>query len=170
MTQPVNIRLLTKDDVAAFRDLRLEALSDTPRAFRETRAEAEALPLQNWQQRFDTDNIYFGGFVDDVLVGSVGLMPEGRSVVAHKAWLIGMYVSPRARGTGLGKALITDLLDYAKDKGFLQVHLGVGTFNAGARTLYERMGFAEYGVEPRGQIVDGEEIDEALMVRFLDRD
>ncbi|MCC0023903.1 MAG: GNAT family N-acetyltransferase [Hyphomicrobiaceae bacterium] len=164
----IHVRRLSADDAESYRALRIEALKDAPKAFRDVAAEAEVRPMVYWRELFGGTRTFFGAYDADKMVGQVNFMPETGQVVAHKGWLLGMYVSPLARGTGAGLALIETLLDYALTTPCRQVHLGVGDFNAAAIRLYERAGFERYGTEPRGQIVDGQVIDEHLMVRFLD--
>jgi ribosomal protein S18 acetylase RimI-like enzyme len=73
-----------------------------------------------------------GAFVDD---GSGGL--------AH---LVSMWVAPEARGRGLGEALATAVVDWARERGFPGVRLFVVRGNDGAAALYQRCGFRHTGV------------------------
>ncbi|WP_280261309.1 GNAT family N-acetyltransferase [Nocardia wallacei] len=74
-----------------------------------------------WIRRFTADNAAYG-FVDE-------RTPE-----------LAIGVAPRARGTGLGTALLTRLLDEAAAR-YDAVCLSVRETNP-ARRLYERLGFA----------------------------
>jgi ribosomal protein S18 acetylase RimI-like enzyme len=87
--------------------------------------------------------------------------------LAHRGALWGMYVRPEARGKGLGAALVRRILDDASGQ-VEQMHLTVVASNGPAQRLYERMGFASYGVEPRSLMIDGSYFDEIMMVRHLD--
>ena len=51
MTSPVRVRAIVPDDWARLRALRLEMLADTPLAYLETLATAEALTDADWQAR-----------------------------------------------------------------------------------------------------------------------
>ena len=59
------------------------------------------------------------------------------------------------------------IIYHARDQSVEQLHLDVGTYNTPAIKCYERYGFAIYGTEPRTLKVDGEYIDEYLMVKYL---
>ena len=78
-----------------------------------------------------------------------------------------MYVRESARGQGLADAIVSRLLEHARDRGVEIVQLTVMADNARARRFYERCGFTTYGVEPRAvKARDGERslyLDEALM-------
>jgi putative acetyltransferase len=72
------------------------------------------------------------------------------------AELKSMRTTERARGRGVGTALLTHLLDEAARRGYRSVHLETGTqdYFAPARRLYERAGFvvcppfADYRLDP----------------------
>jgi ribosomal protein S18 acetylase RimI-like enzyme len=48
---------------------------------------------------------------------------------------------PRAQGRGLGRTLITTLVDALRERGVPGLHLGVSEQNAGAIAFYDRVGF-----------------------------
>jgi ribosomal protein S18 acetylase RimI-like enzyme len=48
---------------------------------------------------------------------------------------------PRAQGRGLGRTLITTLVDALRERGVGGLHLGVSEQNAGAIAFYDRVGF-----------------------------
>ena len=162
------IRRLSADDLAGFRAIRLDALKDSPEAFGSSYEETRAQP-----------DSYFAGFIDKLAVfGAFAGNGEQMGVVAfarrtgvkgqHAGDMISMYVRPEMRGTGCALRLIETLLDHARGE-VIQVHLGVGTYNAPAIRLYQKAGFEIYGTEPRALFVNGRYIDEHQMVRFLDK-
>jgi ribosomal protein S18 acetylase RimI-like enzyme len=60
-----------------------------------------------------------------------------------------MYVTPEARGSGAGRALLAAVLKHAEGRpGLLRVNLTVTEGNAPAVHLYQSAGFEGYGVEP----------------------
>ena len=59
----------------------------------------------------------------------------------HKTLYIDdLCIDEGARGEGVGKALYTHLLSYAKDIGCYNITLNVWECNKGARAFYEKMG------------------------------
>jgi ribosomal protein S18 acetylase RimI-like enzyme len=52
-----------------------------------------------------------------------------------------IYVRPEARGRGIGRALLSELVEPARAAGLGHVSLEVLVHNTGARRLYERLGF-----------------------------
>ncbi len=70
-------------------------------------------------------------------------------------------VSSAARGKGVGRALVEDSMARGKEHGFrvLQFNAVVAT-NAGARPLYEKLGFVQLGTIPGGfRMPDGSYAD-----------
>ncbi|MGY0692792.1 N-acetyltransferase family protein [Virgibacillus sp. FSP13] len=66
--------------------------------------------------------------------------------------MLAMYVSPDARGLGIGKALLTEAINKAKELGKEQLQLTVVSNNEAAKTLYTQCGFTVYGVEKEAKI------------------
>lgn len=89
-------------------------------------------------------------FVDGVLVGSAGISPiRERDKMRHRAEF-GISVLRAYWGLGIGKALTDVCLDLAGKAGYLQVELEVVSENEAAVWLYRKMGFSEYGRNPKG--------------------
>ena len=161
-----HIRRLEPADAALYRDIRLEALRLNPEAFGSTFERENAQPLSWFEAAISRTDI-FGGFLDGTLVGIAGFAVQEGPKHAHKGVLWAMYVRNAARRSGLGKILVTAVLDHARRR-VEMVQLGVGSENEAARRLYEAMGFVAYGYEKRALKHDGRYYDEVLMVKFLD--
>ncbi len=82
---------------------------------------------------------------------------EGRRLVGYAlGWLVAddveimsVAVEPSERGRGIGRALLTRLLEGAWREGARNALLEVRASNASARALYERLGFERIGVRRR---------------------
>lgn len=169
-TGPTVIRALTASDVTDFRELRIEALRDSPRAFATSAEEEEARTLEQTAARIEPGPgfVVLGAYDDGRLVGMVGLRREDHAKERHKATLWGMYVTSGARGRGVASALVQDLLERAAAMpGLRQVNLGVAADNEPARRLYEAFGFEAFGLERNALVVDGDDVDELFMVRVI---
>lgn len=163
------IRALTKDDVAAYRELRLEALRDSPEAFCSSYEEESVLPVNRFEARLQ-DNSIFGAFSDDGrLIGMVGFSRESRAKRAHGATLFGMHVSSGARRQGVGGALLDHALDFARRSGGVRtIKLSVMTANQEAFRLYRSRGFEIFGLERDALHVGEKYLDEAYLILKLD--
>jgi len=163
------IRRLGPEDAETYRAFRLFMLEDAPKAFGDSVAEAKARPLEIWKTDLSGDRAFFGGFSGDRLVAAANFLKESAKKASHRGWLLGVYVAPEARGSGLSRALINTVLDHARTK-VLQVHLGVGSYNTPAIRLYESAGFHITGTTPRSLNIGGNYIDEHEMVCFFDKE
>lgn len=158
--------------LAAYRKLRLRGLRENPEAFGETADHFESVTDQALQSRIDVQR-KMGGFIlcansDHVALGTVGFSRNESEKTAHRAILWGMYVVPEARGRGIGKRLIDELIKRAEQTVDLEhICLAVVTSNKPACRLYENAGFKTYGTEPRALKVGAHYYDEYLMVRHV---
>jgi len=64
---------------------------------------------------------------------------------ADEGEILNLAVSPATRRTGLGRALVHEMLEALSDRGVRQVYLEVRESNAPARALYAAHGFKEAG-------------------------
>ncbi len=99
------------------------------------------------------------------VVGSAGLMPySGRR--AHVG-TIGMGVHDDFRRRGIGRALLTALLDVADNwLGLRRVELDVNVDNVGAIALYRALGFELEGTARQSILRDGVLVDAHWMARL----
>jgi ribosomal protein S18 acetylase RimI-like enzyme len=87
----------------------------------------------------------------------------------HKGHLWGVFVTPSARGNGLGLALAARVIETARTLPNLKsIQLTVSVTQGAARGLYRKLGFRVFGVETRGLGIGGEFVDEELMILDLD--
>ncbi|HCM04398.1 MAG TPA: ribosomal-protein-alanine N-acetyltransferase [Oceanospirillales bacterium] len=68
------------------------------------------------------------------------------STVADEASVINIAVSPKAQRQRIGYQLMENILQYAQDKGCVEVFLEVRESNRPAFTMYHQFGFNEVGV------------------------
>jgi GNAT superfamily N-acetyltransferase len=139
----MEIQRLSIDEARRLRHIRLRALADTPDAFGSTYAEVAAHPLAEWSKQLQE----IATFVAVHDGKDLGLVRCARDEHHHDtAWLISMWVTPEARGQGVGNALIDAVIECARSSGASRLLLDVGDHNQQAIALYARKGF-----QPNGQ-------------------
>jgi phosphinothricin acetyltransferase len=79
---------------------------------------------------------------------------------------LSVYVERAWRGRGVGRVLLTHLLDRARGLGYHKMVLATFPYNAGGLALYRRMGFSEVVYREQGQL-DGRWVDVLIMERLL---
>lgn len=161
----LDMRLLGPEDAAAFQALRLEGLARHPCAFAASDAEESDHSLEEVAARLGRQTV-FGAFLEGALVGVAGFAREPLVKKRHKGILWGVYVRAPVRGRGLARALISRVVEHAREH-VVQLHVTVVATNHAARRLYRELGFAPYGLEPQALACAGEYVDQQLMVLML---
>ena len=88
---------------------------------------------------FSPDITVFGARIDGELVG-VGAI---RKLDAHHAELKSMHTLAKSRGSGVGRAMVAHIEDFARSSGIERMSLETGTNEAfkPARELYKYLGY-----------------------------
>ena len=165
------IRVLAADDVEEYSRLRLEALEREPAAFSASPETHRALSVDELKTRIGPTahgNFLIGAFVDSKLSGMVGFFRDPNMKLRHKGHVWSVYVTAAARGQGVGRKLMTALLERAAaTDGIEQVVLSVSTTQTAAVQLYLSLGFQSFGVEPRAMKIGDRYFDHESMVVML---
>jgi ribosomal protein S18 acetylase RimI-like enzyme len=141
----IELRVLTPGDWRLWRDLRLAALAEAPQAFGSRLADwqGDGDLEERWRARLSIPGSHnVVALLDGHPAGMVSGVPGEQDGTAE---LISMWVSPAARGRGLGDRLIAAVEEWARRAGATQLLLSVRPRNANAIGLYRRHGFGETG-------------------------
>lgn len=167
------IRELLASDACEYGRLHLEALTTNPEAFAGTAEDFAKKPseelaeeIRTWQS---SGGFALGGFSPEgKLAGMIGVGRASLAKLAHRGHVWGVYVTPAARGTGLGRRLLFEVIQRAsRTDGLVQLDIEVVTKNAKAYALYEQAGFVPVGLQPAALQVEGRFLDEHLLVLRL---
>ena len=133
------IREAGAGDWQAMRDVRLAALRDAPQAFASSYEREAAFTEADWQRRIARGGSFlaYAPELGTAPAGIAGGFEAGPGTIE----LVSMWVRPRARGHGIGQALVEAVAGWARARGASRLHLWVTENNRHARLLYERCGF-----------------------------
>lgn len=143
----IRIEPVIESMVDVYRQTRLAALLDTPRAFGSTHARESAQSDAWWLDRArratSKTQCVFLAFDDGIACGLAGAIvePADRS----RATLFSMWVAPTHRRLGVGEQLVYACSAWCRDQTIAAIDLMVTDWNTGAITFYERMGFKKTG-------------------------
>jgi ribosomal protein S18 acetylase RimI-like enzyme len=150
----LELRVLESDDWPIWRELRLTALAEAPYAFGSTLAQWSGAGdrEERWRARLEIP-----GALDAVAVldgDPVGMASGVPAEQGEGIELISMWVSPAARGRGVGDLLIRAVESWAVERNAEALRLSVMPDNGRAIAFYERHGFADVD-EPGDLLPDG---------------
>lgn len=166
----MNIRILGYKDAEQYKKVRLHGLLNYPTLFSSSYEHEKNYTVPEIEQRLrpQTDKFTLGAFQENQLIGIATFIKETSAKLNHKGRLVGIYIMPEARGNGVARDLIEELLRLLRENNDLeQLHLTVESTNERAITLYESLGFKQYAREQRALKVDGNYYDELWMVKEL---
>lgn len=135
------VRVLTADDCAVWREVRLRSLLDSPGAFGSTYEHELGFTEQFWRARLgDPEGVSVLAWRDDSPIGIGG----GFQDLPGHLHVVAMWVAPHARRQGVAHLVLDALRGWA-DERRLRLHLDVETANTAARRTYEAYGFLATG-------------------------
>lgn len=158
----MHVRQLSKDDWESWKQLRLEALQDSPSSFASSFEEEVHCADKKFQEDLIQSDI-FGAFADDQLVACLGFYSLHANKVKHRGMLWGTYTKQKYRRCSIASRLIEAVIAHAKTQ-VTQLHLTCVTTNHAAIALYQNHGFKIYGTEPNSLKSGKNFFDEHLMV------
>lgn len=166
----IRIREAKPADATRYRELRLEALLDSPTAFSADYQINLRQPMSFWEGRLTSDEygIMFLAEQENVLIGMTGVRTGESPKTKHGAYVWGVYIRPAWRGLHIAEALIEICAEWARERQVVILKLGVMANNESAVRCYKRCGFTVYGTEPRALLYEGQYYDEFLMYCSLD--
>jgi GNAT superfamily N-acetyltransferase len=167
-TERTVVRRIGPDDWEVSRQVRLTALAEAPYAFMSTLAREQGFEEHLWRQRLGSPTAAtFLAWVDGAPAGTAtGKIddPDDGFTVPGSWQLVGMWVEPDARGTGVADQLIHAVSEHAREQNASCLTLWVTEINARAIAFYQRIGFVPTGAR---QLVREDEPDhwEVQMIR-----
>ena len=93
--------------------------------------------------------------LDGQVVGWIAVVPYSRRAVYRGVGEESVYVAERARGSGVGRALLETMIESARNGGLWTLQAGVFTDNGASLALHRALGFREVGIRERIGQLDG---------------
>jgi GNAT superfamily N-acetyltransferase len=106
----------------------------------------EAVTAGTWARLLDPQSGMMGRLAerDGAVAGfTVSVLHPGSWTLQPTCYLEDLFVDPEARGHGVGAALIDDLIDLARTRGWSRLYWHTKGANDTARRLYDRYGKAD---------------------------
>lgn len=114
---------------------------------------ADAVTEATWRRILDPASSMFARVAEREhgIVGfAICVVHEGTWTISQQCYLEDLFVDPKMRGRGIGRALMDDLVRLARGRGWSRLYWHTAGDNAMARRLYDRFveadGFVRYRV------------------------
>ncbi|HPF53296.1 MAG TPA: GNAT family N-acetyltransferase [Eubacteriales bacterium] len=102
------------------------------------------------EKESSADEVELCAVVGGRIIGTASIETIGRKDKVKHRTEFGISIDKEYWGLGIGRALTEACIECAKKAGCLQIELSVVAANVTAISLYEKVGFVEYGRNPRG--------------------
>ena len=128
--------------------------------------EQEAKFLQNINNsEFD---LMIVAIVDDEIAGNCQLNIKKRMKINHRG-SVAIALKEKFWNKGIGTAMFNEMINYAKNRGCIQLELEFIEGNDRARALYEKIGFSIYAERKRAiKLKNSQFLSEFLMIKYLE--
>ena len=141
-----SIRRAKPGDEPTLRDIRLQALSDSPSAFGSTYERELARTTADWRRWLSPGATFILDAGEPRGIVACARDEDDTDVVD----LMAMWVHPSLRGGPAADALVRSVLSWATDERAREVRLRIARGNHRAQRCYERNGFSATGREMAG--------------------
>lgn len=159
------------EDAQTFLDVRIKTSAETYNMARypeEMENTIDKIPTMLAQTIESDVEFLIGAFDGDKMVGCVGVAKYGSHIKYRHKLGLGISILQEYCNGGLGTAMLEYAIESAKKTDIEQLMLGVYDDNERAQALYKKVGFIEWGREPRAfKHKDGTYHDEIQMVLIL---
>ena len=157
---PVQIRAMTDGDWPAVR-----AIYEAGIATRNATFETTAPSWDQWDESHLADHRLVAVDGSGAIAGWAALSPVSDRCVYAGVAENSVYVHPDHRGQGIGRALLTALIDSAETAGIWTIQTGIFPENTASIALHEACGFRVVGRRERIGQLDGTWRDTLFMER-----
>lgn len=140
----ISIRRIQIGESELFRQMRLNALRESPSAFTSTYESALNRSSESWNEQADntaegSDRATFIAFSGDSPIGIAALYRDKERIDTGE--ILQVWVSPEHRGKGVALHLLHSVFQWARNNGFRTVLATITQGNARALRFYQKCGF-----------------------------
>lgn len=121
----------------------------------------------NWEE-WDGTHLMFGRLAaikDEIMLGWAALSPVSSRCVYAGVAEVSVYVSSVARGKGVGKVLLTELIRVSEENNIWTLQSGIFPQNKASIALHEKCGFRVIGYKEKIGQLHGQWHDNMLLER-----
>ncbi len=160
----ITIRAAVTDDAAIIASIYNQGIADRGATF-ETEPRTAVDIEAKLTARDSLSNLV--AQADGVVIGWAGLSSYRPRACYAGIAEFSIYLDRTARGQGIGRQLLTALVDAARDGGCWKLVSRIFRFNAASRGLCLACGFREVGIYEKHGCLDGKWLDVVIVERLI---
>jgi len=158
-TGDIGIETMVAQDWPAVREIYLEGIASGNSTFEKSAPEWEA-----WDRgHLRTCRLIVRS--EESLLGWAALSPVSSRCVYAGVAEVSVYVAARTHRQGVGRALLSELIEASEHEGIWTLQAGIFPENTASIELFKKLGFRSVGVRERLGCMDGRWRDVVLMER-----
>jgi L-amino acid N-acyltransferase YncA len=165
MTRTPTIRRACASDLEAIRRIYNQGIEDRVATLDEDPKDETA--IAEWWENHAGRYAVLVAEDRGAVVGWASLNPYSHRCAYRGVADLSIYVERAARGTGVGKRLLTELERVARENEFSKIVLLTFPFNEAGQRLYRGLGYREVGVFKEHGRLEGRPIDVMAMEKLL---
>ncbi len=173
LSKSVEIIELSPTRYLEYRDFKLARLLEDPQSSHVTYEEEEKIPIELWKKDLEQSQraegfIHLFAQINNKIVGMSTVFFEKKINRQHVVNITSVHVDKDYRGLGVGRLLLTSLLNKIKEKPhIIKSELTVNTIQTPAFNLYKSLGFKKVGKLSKTLKVNDIFYDEYIMEIFF---
>ncbi len=156
----LTIRAMLPDDWPAVRAIYMEGIASGISTF-----EVEAPDWENWDKAHRQNCRLVAISPENQILGWAALSQTSKRPAYHGVAEVSIYIGERARGKGVGKVLLSRLVDESELDGIWTLQAGIMAVNEASIRLHTACGFRMVGLRERVSKMNGIWHDTVLMER-----
>ena len=160
----ITIRSAAADDASRIASIYNQGIADRGATF-----ETEPRTAADIEAKLSAPDSYpvLVALLDGVVVGWAGLSSYRPRACYAGIAEFSIYLDRTARGQGIGRQLLSALVDAARDRGCWKLVSRIFPFNNASRALCGSCGFREVGIYEKHGRLDGEWLDVVIVERLI---
>ncbi|MCJ8154143.1 N-acetyltransferase family protein [Chryseobacterium sp. SSA4.19] len=155
----MEIRPITKDNFSEVIEIYKQGLATNIATFQN-----DSPQWEEWDKKH-LDFCRISIYDNDKMLGWTSLTPVSSRCVYSGVAEVSVYVATDARGKGIGKTLLTELIQQSEENGIWTLQSGIFAENEGSIKLHEKCGFRLVGYREKIGKKNGIWKDNVLMER-----
>lgn len=165
MVEALVIRRAQVADLESVRHIYNEGIADRVATLDED--PKDSADMAEWWERHAGRYVVLVAERDGEIVGWASLNPYSHRCAYDGVADLSIYVKRTARGSGVGKPLLTALENAARENDFYKIVLFTFPFNEAGQRLYRGLGYREVGIFKEQGRLDGHPTDVMAMEKLL---